>query len=164
MALSTISNSQNFHSLKINTINGEEFNFDQFKGKYVLVTNGASYCGYTSQYSDLQKLYEDYDNLVVLATPCNQFGRQEPGSADEIKTFCESKYKTTFPITEKIDVKGENQHVVYEWLTKKKFNQKDDYKVSWNFNKFLIDPTGKLISHFKSGVNPLSSEITQYLK
>ena len=136
-----------------------------FKGKYILIVNVASYCGYTSQYADLQKLSQDYANqVVVLAVPCNQFGSQEPGSEKEIKTFCESKFDITFPMTEKVNVKGKNQHPVYAWLTNKEQNGLDNFQVSWNFNKFLINVEGKLIAYFKSGVNPLDEQIIEKLK
>jgi len=155
---------QSFHDISIKTIEGKEIKMSEFKGKYVLVVNVASYCGYTSQYSDLQKLYESYDELVVLGVPCNQFGMQEPGSEQEIQAFCDSKYSIGFPMTEKVDVKGENQHNLYKWLTSKKTNLTEDYTVSWNFNKFLVGPKGEFLSYFKSGVNPMDDSITNYIK
>ena len=154
---------QNFHDLTINSISGEEMKMSEFEGKKVLIVNVASYCGYTSQYSDLQKLYENHDNLVVIGVPCNQFGFQEPFSNDSISKFCSTKYAVDFPMTEKIKVKGKNQHPLYKWLTTKELNKVDDFKVSWNFNKFLIDEKGKLISYFGSSTLPSSSKITQYL-
>lgn len=161
--MSTLS-AQSIYNISINSIDGKEIKMSEFEGKYILVVNVASYCGYTSQYSDLQKLHDKYSNLVVLGVPCNQFGMQEPGSEKEIQTFCENKYNINFPMTEKVDVKGKNQHNLYEWLTSKKTNSIDDYTVSWNFNKFLVSPDGQLLSFFKSGVNPMDDSITNLIK
>ena len=157
--------SQSFYELSIPSIVDKEIKMSDFKGKYILIVNVASYCGYTSQYADLQKLSQKYTNqLVVLAVPCNQFGSQEPGSEKEIKTFCESKFDVTFPMTEKVNVKGKNQHPLYAWLTNKEQNGLDNFEVSWNFNKFLINGDGELIAYFKSGVNPLDEQIIEKLK
>jgi len=160
----TTLSAQSIHTISINSIDGKEIKMSEFKGKYILVVNVASNCGYTSQYSDLQKLHDTYDNLVVLGVPCNQFGMQEPGSEKEIQMFCESKYNIDFPMTEKVDVKGKNQHDLFNWLTSKKTNAIDDYNVSWNFNKFLVSPEGKLLSYYKSGVNPMDESITSLIK
>lgn len=157
--------SQSFYELSIPSIENKEIKMSDFKGKYILIVNVASYCGYTSQYADLQKLSQKYANqLVVLGVPCNQFGSQEPGSEKEIKTFCESKFNVTFPMTEKVNVKGKNQHPLYAWLTNKEQNGLDNFEVSWNFNKFLINGDGELIAYFKSGVNPLDEQIIEKLK
>ncbi len=157
--------SQSFYELSIPSIENKEIKMSDFKGKYILIVNVASYCGYTSQYADLQKLSQKYANqLVVLAVPCNQFGSQEPASEKEIKTFCESKFDVTFPMTEKVNVKGKNQHPLYAWLTNKEQNELDNFEVSWNFNKFLINGDGELIAYFKSGVNPLDEQIIEKLK
>jgi glutathione peroxidase len=153
--------SQSFYDISIQSIDDKEIKMSDFKDKYILVVNVASFCGYTSQYTDLQKLSQKYaDQLVVLAVPCNQFGAQEPGKPAEIKTFCESNYNITFPLTEKVNVKGDNQHCLYGWLTKKSENGVGDFSVSWNFNKFLVGPKGNLIAYFKSGVSPMDDEIT----
>jgi glutathione peroxidase len=101
---------------------------------------------------------------MVIGLPCNQFGFQEPGDSSQIATFCSSNYGVTFPISEKLDVKGDNQHPVYEWLTQKKYNGVGDYNVSWNFNKFLVSPNGELVAYFGSKVKPQSEEITSLLK
>lgn len=155
----------NFHDFTISNLMGDStIDFQRFKGKKVLIVNVASKCGYTNQYADLQALQEKYaDKLIVLGFPCNQFMGQEPGSNAEIATFCSSTYGVTFPMTEKIDVKGKDQHPIYAWLTNKNLNQLGDFKVSWNFNKFLIDEEGKLIAHFDSGTKPLSEEILKLL-
>ena len=152
--------SQSFYSLSIQSIDDKEIKMSDFKDKYVLVVNVASFCGYTSQYTDLQILSEKYsDKLIVLGVPCNQFGGQEPGNAEEIQSFCQNKYNIGFPITEKVDVKGKNQHPLFAWLTNSKTNGIENYNVSWNFNKFLVSPNGKLISYYKSGVKPLDEQI-----
>ena len=159
------SSSQSFHELSIQSIDDKSIEMSNFEGQYVLIVNVASYCGYTSQYSQLQELSEQYkDKLVVLGVPCNQFGSQEPGKAAEIKSFCESKFSVTFPMTEKVNVKGNSQHPLYAWLTNKSKNGLGDFNVSWNFNKFLVDPKGKLISHYKSGVSPLDKDITSSIR
>ena len=138
---------------------------NDFKGKKMLLVNVASECGYTKQYTDLEKLYTTYkDKLIIIGFPCNQFGGQEPGSEEEIATFCSSKYAVTFPLTTKIAVKDSNQHTIYKWLTSKSLNGVADYKVTWNFNKFLLDENGQLIGYFNSKINPLDSAITKLLK
>ena len=135
-----------------------------YKGKKILVVNVASKCGYTYQYEGLEKLYEaNKDKLVIIGLPCNQFLGQEPGGAEEIAKFCSLTYGVSFPMTEKVDVIGNNQHPIYSWLTSKETNGKEDYKVSWNFNKFLLDENGKLIAYFGSKTKPMSSEITDLL-
>ena len=157
--------SQSFYDLSIKSIDNTTMKMSEFKGKYIMIVNVASYCGYTSQYTDLQKLSQKYINeLVILGVPCNQFGAQEPASEKEIKTFCESNFNVTFPLTEKVNVKGKNQHPLYAWLTNKQQNRLDNYQVSWNFNKFLINKEGELIAFFKSGVNPLDDQIIKKLK
>ncbi len=157
--------STSIHDYSIEALNSsDEIQLSTFKGKKVLIVNVASKCGFTPQYADLQELYETYqDNLVVIGFPCNQFLGQEPGSEALIQEFCSSNYGVTFPMTSKVNVKGKNQHPIYQWLTKKEMNGKDNYKVSWNFNKFLIDENGQLIAHFGSSVKPMSREITQHL-
>jgi glutathione peroxidase len=154
-----------FYDIEINMINGDLLDLNSYKGKYVLIVNVASKCGFTSQYESLQKLYEQYkDKLVVIGVPCNQFGRQEPGTSAEIKSFCKLNYGVTFPITEKIDVKGKNQHKLYKWLTSKVNNGSKDSSVKWNFQKYLIDKNGALIDYYFSSTNPLSSKIIKHIK
>lgn len=135
-------------------------NFSDFKGKYVVVVNTASECGYTPQYKDLQDFHAKYadSNVVVIGCPCNQFGGQEPGTASEIGAFCQKNYGVNFLMTEKIDVKGSNQHPLYKWLTQKQMNGSGDFEVKWNFNKFIISPEGKLLYYFGSGVKPTDTE------
>lgn len=157
---------QSFYDLKILSLDEEKtLDFSEYKGKKVLCVNVASKCGYTYQYEDLQKLHEKYkDKLVILGFPCNQFMGQEPGTAEEIETFCQKNYGVTFQMTEKIDVKGDNQHPVYQWLTQKENNGKDDYKVGWNFNKFLIDENGNLVAHFGSRTKPFDDELVKLIE
>lgn len=154
----------NLYSIKINSLDGKELNLASYKGKKILFVNVASECGFTSQYKDLQLLHEKYgEKLTVIGVPCNQFGNQEPGSPEEIAAFCEKNYGVQFQITEKVDVKGENQHPLYQWLTLKSKNGVEDSTVKWNFHKYLVDENGNLISSFPSDVNPMSNKITSLL-
>ncbi len=155
---------QSFYDLKIEGINGDTIYFNDFKGKYVLVVNVASKCGYTKQYSDLEKLNQEYDNLIILGVPCNQFANQEPKNEKEILQFCTETYNVSFPMTSKVNVKGKSQHDVYQWLTKKTQNKVDDFRISWNFNKFLISPEGDLIKHFGSSIKPFNKSINSLIK
>lgn len=155
-----------FYDLKVRKLNStDSLDFSSFKGKKVVLVNVASKCGYTYQYEGLESLYREYkENVVVLGLPCNQFLFQEPGEEDSIARFCSKVYDVTFPMTEKIYVKGAKQHPIYQWLTQKSLNGKDDYEVTWNFNKFVIDENGKLIGYFDSKVKPLDDEIIDLLK
>ena len=149
--------------LKLNS--KEKLCLNDFKGKKILLVNVASECGFTKQYADLEKLYTTYkDKLVIIGFPCNQFGGQEPGTEEEIATFCSSKFAVTFPLTTKIDVKGDKQHPIYKWLTSKTLNGVNDYSVNWNFNKFMLDENGQLIGYFSSRINPMDSAIINLLK
>lgn len=159
------SQSKSFYSFKVNTITGEEFDFSELKGKKVLVVNTASKCGFTPQYEDLQALYEKYggEEFTIIGFPANNFFSQEPGTNQEIATFCRINYGVTFPMMAKISVKGNDIHPLYEWLTKKELNGVKDSKVAWNFQKYLIDETGKLLEVFEPKTKPLAEEITGYL-
>ena len=151
---------QSIYNIVINDIDGKQINLSEFKGKYILFVNVASKCGFTKQYADLEKLYQKYSKeLVVIGLPCNQFGGQAPGQPKEIKQFCKEKYGVTFPISEKINVKGENIHKLYSWLTLKEQNGSIDSNVKWNFQKYLVGKNGKLINYFYSTTNPLSKKI-----
>lgn len=153
------------HEFEVRALNSDEvIDLSMFKGKKILVVNVASKCGFTDQYEDLEKLYQQYqDDLVVIGFPCNQFLMQESGSESNIASFCKLNYGVTFPLTEKIKVKGRNAHPIYQWLTKKELNGKADYGVSWNFNKFLIDENGQIIDHFNSKTRPFDEAIVQHL-
>jgi glutathione peroxidase len=150
--------------IEINTIEGAPLDLSNFKGKKLLLVNTASECGYTSQYKELQSLSEDYKTkIAVLGIPCNQFGNQEPGTEKEIVEFCKKNYGVTFTMTEKIMVKGNNQHQLYQWLTKKSSNGLQDSKINWNFQKYLLDENGQLLKVFPSSTAPLSSQIIDLL-
>ena len=154
-----------FYDLEIRSLADEPLDLSAYQSKFVLCVNVASKCGFTPQYASLQSLYDQYqDKLVIIGFPCNQFLGQEPGSAEDIASFCQRNYGVTFPMTEKIDVKGKDQHPVYSWLTKKQHNSVSDADVSWNFNKFLISPNGEWLAHFPSKTDPLSEDIVRYLK
>ncbi len=157
--------SKSIYDIEIKALNGKPIDLSDFKGKKILFVNVASKCGFTPQYKELQKLHLTYKNeLVVIGVPCNQFGSQEPGNSEEIQEFCEINYGVSFLITEKIDVKGENQHPLYEWLTKKYINGKQTSSVKWNFQKYLIDENGEFLDYFFSITKPFNSRITKYLK
>ena len=133
-------NMSSIYNIKINNIDGNPIDLNTYRGKFILFVNVASECGFTGQYEDLQKLYDTYqDKLMVIGVPCNQFGGQEPGSAKTIQSFCKKNYGVTFLITEKVDVKGKNQHPLYEWLTNKDLNGVENTSVKWNFHKYLVD-------------------------
>jgi len=160
-----VSAQQSFYDLTINSIDGELINFNTFKGKKILVVNVASNCGFTSQYKALEDLSQQYkDSLVILGVPCNQFGGQEPKNEVEIIEFCKSNYGVTFLMSEKVHVKGKNQHPLYSWLTNKKKNGSSSSSVKWNFQKYLIDNNGKLINYFYSTTSPTSPKITSILE
>ena len=153
------------YTIPLERNDGSPATLGEYRGKVLLLVNVASKCGFTPQYKGLQELYEKYqDKLVVIGFPCNQFLMQEPGNEEEIATFCEVNYGVTFPLTEKIKVKGSGQHPVYAWLTQKELNGVSDAKIGWNFNKFLISPEGEWLAHFPSKVEPMSEEIETYLQ
>ena len=154
-----------FYNLEATSIKEEGIKMDQFKGKKILIVNVASKCGLTPQYKELEDLYQKYsNNLVVLGFPSNDFLRQEPGSNEEIASFCSKNYSVTFPLFEKVRVKGSKKHAVYQWLTDPKKNGWNKKGPSWNFTKYLIDENGKLIKRFSPRTSPLSSEITSLIK
>lgn len=157
---------KNIYELSIKSLDGtKDIKLSEFKGKKILFVNVASECGYTKQYEDLQKLHEKFkDNLVLIGLPCNQFGGQEPGSAEEIQTFCKKNYGVTFLLTEKIEVKGDKQHPIYQWLTKETENGKGNYEVGWNFNKFLVNENGELMAYFGSRTKPLDTELVSLIE
>ena len=147
-----------FFELNIKNLNGEELDLSQFKEKTILLVNVASKCGFTEQYKGLQSLYEKYKKkgLVVIGVPSNQFGGQEPGSNKEIKDFCETNFDITFPMTDKVHVKGKNAHELYVWA---KENYGNSTVPKWNFHKILINKNGKIQNTFNSFITPLSKKI-----
>lgn len=152
------------YQFSIKGIDGKMINLADYKGKKLLLVNVASECGFTKQYKELEELNKKYQGkLVIIGFPCNQFGGQEPGTEKEIATFCEKNYGVTFPLTEKIDVKGAKQHPIYHWLTEKSENGKHNSSILWNFQKYLIDENGNFIDVFYSATSPTSDKITSLL-
>ena len=151
-------NAESIYDFKMNSLDGKEIDFGQYKGKNLLIVNTASECGFTPQYADLQKLHEEYGNkVVVLGFPANNFGGQEPGSSKQIAEFCQKNYGVAFQMFEKISVKGSDQHPLYQWL-----KEKTGQEPSWNFCKYLVKPDGT-VKFFPSKVAPLDKEITNAL-
>ncbi|MDB5009608.1 MAG: glutathione peroxidase [Mucilaginibacter sp.] len=151
------------YDFKLKTIDGNDFSLAKYKGKKVLIVNTASKCGFTKQYTDLQKLSEQYkDKLVVVGFPANNFGGQEPGTNQDIKSFCHDNFSVTFPMSGKVSVKGLDIDPLFQYLTT---TENPDFTgdIKWNFEKFLIDENGHLIHRFRSAVTPLSPELTKYL-
>tara|TARA_B100000787_G_C16152665_1_gene277317 strand:+ start:484 stop:996 length:513 start_codon:yes stop_codon:yes gene_type:complete len=152
-----------FFDLSIKNINNEIINLSEFKGKTILLVNVASKCGFTKQYDGLQTLYKKYKekNFIVIGVPSNQFGGQEPGSNDEIKGFCETNFNITFPLTDKVIVKGDNAHPIYKWA---KENHGNSTVPKWNFHKILINNNGKIHKTFNSFISPLSDKIIKQIE
>ncbi len=155
----------NFYSFKTKTIDGDVFDLSSLKGKKVLVVNTASKCGNTPQYKDLEALYKKYggDKFVIIGFPANNFGAQEPGTNAEIKQFCTENYQVTFPMMQKISVKGNDIDPIYKWLTTKSMNGKMDAEVSWNFQKFMIDEKGNLVDMASPRTNPTDEKIVKWI-
>ena len=168
------------YDFKVAGLTGNDIDFSKFKGKKILIVNTASKCGNTPQYDDLEKLYEKYkDKLVIVGVPANNFGAQEPGSNEEIAEFCKKNYGVSFPMTEKVSVRGDDIHPLFKWLVDQSKelaknvpsdNSKDivwkkflQDPVIWNFTKFLVDENGNLVAVFHNKVNPMSEEILKYL-
>ncbi|CAI4279395.1 CQS_1a_G0004290.mRNA.1.CDS.1 [Saccharomyces cerevisiae] len=147
-----------FYDLECKDKKGESFKFDQLKGKVVLIVNVASKCGFTPQYKKLEELYKKYQDkgFVILGFPCNQFGKQEPGSDEQITEFCQLNYGVTFPIMKKIDVNGSNADSVYNYLKSQKAGLLGFKGIKWNFEKFLVDSNGKVVQRFSSLTKPSS--------
>lgn len=153
------------HAYSIEGIDGETIDFSTFKGKKILAVNVASECGLTPQYIQLQGLYEQFaDQLVVVGFPSNDFAGQEPGSDKQIQAFCSKNYGVTFPLTTKIKVKGEDKHPIYQFLTEKAQNEKADTAVSWNFQKYILDEEGRLLAMFPPQTEPLDDRLLRSLE
>jgi glutathione peroxidase len=156
--------SQSIYDIKLTGLDGSPINLSNYKGKHILFVNVASKCGFTGQYAELQQLYDKYKgNLMVIGAPSNQFGNQESGTAKEIQEFCQANYGVTFVMTEKLDVKGSNQHPLYQWLTQASKNGKVDSEVKWNFQKYLVDGKGNLVDYYLSAVTPMDNKIVKNL-
>jgi len=164
ISTSLFSQSTGFYDFKVKTLEGKDFDFASLKGKKVMIVNTASKCGYTPQYEDLQTLHEQFgQNLVIIGFPANNFMNQEPGTAEEIREFCNTKYEVTFQLMEKISVKGNDMHPLYQWLTSKEKNGVMDSSVKWNFQKYLIDENGKLVDVLYSKEKPGSDKVITWL-
>jgi glutathione peroxidase len=146
----------------LNSLDGKPAPLANYRGKVVLIVNVASRCGYTPQYTGLEKIYEKYKDrgFVILGFPANNFGGQEPGTNEEIKTFCSSKYQVTFPMYSKVSVKGTDATPLYQFLTDKKSNPASGGEIEWNFTKFLVDRSGKVIARFEPAIEPESAGVT----
>jgi glutathione peroxidase len=151
----------NLYDFIVKDIQGNDFDLSQFKGKKVLVVNTASKCGFTPQYEDLEKLYQTYkdQNFVILGFPANNFLKQEPGTNEEIEEFCKKNYGVTFPMMSKISVKGDDIHPLYKWLT-----ESTEKEVGWNFQKYLIDENGKIVSVLSSKTKPFDDAIIDWIE
>jgi glutathione peroxidase len=146
-------------------LDGTTIDFASFKGKKILIVNTASKCGLTPQYEELEELYKTYGKkLVIVGFPANNFMGQEPGTNEEISTFCKKNYGVTFPMAAKISVKGNDTHPLYKYLKEQAKAKKLEDPVSWNFGKFLLNESGELIATFSPRTTPMSEEITQWLK
>ena len=158
LLLLMLTTSQSIYDFKVNALDGKQIDFAKYKGKTLLIVNVASECGFTPQYADLQKLHKEYGNkVVVLGFPANNFGGQEPGSHEEIASFCQKNYGVEFQMFEKISVKGDDQHALYQWL-----KEKTGQEPTWNFCKYLVKPDGT-VKFFPSKVKPLDQEILSAL-
>jgi len=163
---STAQGTRSFYDFSVQTIDGKEFPLSQLKGKKVLVVNTASKCGYTPQYAKLEELYQQYggENFTIIGFPANNFMNQEPGTNDEIVEFCQVNYGITFPMMEKISVKGDDMAPLYRWLTEKQKNGVMDSKVKWNFQKYMINEDGSLAGMVPPGESPTAETITEWIK
>jgi len=154
------------HDFTLNSIDGQPAPLAAYKGKVVLLVNVASKCGFTPQYSALESTYEKYKDrgFVIVGIPANNFGAQEPGSNQEIKTFCSSKYHVTFPMMAKVSVKGDDITPLYQFLTDKSSNPQSGGEIKWNFTKFLIGPDGRIITRFEPEITPDSPQVTSAIE
>ncbi len=164
MSLGISAHAESIYDISVKTIDAKTVKLDEYKNKVILVVNVASQCGYTPQYDGLESIYEKYKSqgFVVLGFPCNQFGEQEPGTNEEIKAFCSSKFNVKFPLFDKIEVNGTNRHPLYTLLAGKSSVFAGD--ITWNFNKFLIGRDGKMIMRYDSSITPESKELTEAIE
>lgn len=166
IATVAVAGEKSVYDFTLNSIEGEPTSLAKFRGKVVLLVNVASRCGFTPQYSALQKVYETYQdrNFVIVGIPANNFGGQEPGSNQEIKTFCSTKYNVTFPLLAKVSVKGEDKTPLYQFLTDKSANPQTGGEIQWNFTKFLIGPDGRPVARFEPQVSPDDLQVTSAIE
>ncbi len=153
-------------SFKMNSLDGKEVDLSQYQGQVVLIVNVASYCGNTPQYKQLEALHEKYgkEGLAVLGFPCNQFGSQEPGTAEDIQKFCTTKYKVGFPMFAKIEVKGDGACPLYKYLTALDTKPKGKGDVSWNFEKFVVGRNGEVVARFQPGTKPDAPDVMRVIE
>lgn len=161
-----IDDSKSIHQFKVTDIEGDEFDLATLKGKKVMIVNTASKCGLTPQYEQLEKMYQKYKDksFIIVGFPANDFMSQEPGSNEEIAAFCQKNYGVSFPMMQKISVKGKEQHPLYTFLTEKKYNGLEDNKVSWNFQKYLINENGQLEKVISPRTSPDDAEIIEWIE
>jgi glutathione peroxidase len=154
------------YDVSINTLDGKPADLHDYEGQAVLVVNVASKCGLTPQYTGLEQIYEQYKDrgFAVLGVPCNQFGAQEPGTPEEIATFCSTSYGVTFPMTEKVEVNGEGRHPLYQELVEVPDAEGHSGDIRWNFEKFVIAPGGDIVARFNPMVDPLADEVVQTIE
>jgi len=165
ISMNGFSQKTSIYDFKVKTLDGKDFDFSTLKGKKVMIVNTASKCGFTPQYKDLEELFVQYggNDFVIIGFPANNFMNQEPGTATEIQKFCTENYGVTFPMMEKISVKGKDMHPLYKWLTSKDQNGVMDSEVKWNFQKYLIDENGKLQDVIYSREKPNSEKVMTWL-
>ena len=164
-AAAVIGGEKSVFDFTLNTIDGQPAPLSAYKGKVVMLVNVASRCGYTPQYTALEAICEEYkDGFVIIGIPANNFGAQEPGTNQEIKTFCQSKYNVKFPMMSKVSVKGDGKTPLYQYLTDKSANPKTGGDIQWNFTKFLVGPDGQIITRFEPAVTPDSPEVTSAIE
>jgi glutathione peroxidase len=165
-AAALLANEKSVFDFTLHSIDGQPAPLATYKGKVVMLVNVASRCGYTPQYTALESIYEKYKDrgLVIVGIPANNFGAQEPGTDQEIKTFCQSKYSVTFPMMSKVSVKGGDKAPLYQFLTDKAASPKTGGEIQWNFTKFLVGPDGQIIARFEPAVTPDSPEVTSAIE
>lgn len=164
LVLAVTLNGTSIYEFKVPGLDGKDIDFAQYKGRKIMIVNTASFCGNTPQYKDLEALYEKYKGkLVIVGFPANNFGAQEPGSSGEIKEFCTKNYGVTFPMADKVSVKGDDMAPIYKYLTEQAAAKGFADPVKWNFGKFLINEKGELIATFSPRTLPMSEEILKWL-
>ncbi|HHS96140.1 MAG TPA: glutathione peroxidase [Phaeodactylibacter sp.] len=155
---------KNIYQFKVRGLTSGEINFADYKGKKIMIVNVASECGFTPQYQQLQELHEQCgDRIQIIAFPCNDFGQQEPAEPQDIQQFCATRYKVSFPLAEKVNIKGTDPHPIYQWLTRKELNGVLNSEVEWNFQKYLIDEKGQLLKSCPPAMSPIDESILHWV-